>query len=102
MVIVDTSGIPNGHLGNLSKGQQSSLKDMWACFYALNSEAAEAKDTYGTVVDLKEAVKSVQECGGYETFHSTFWASPFAGHPDSTMLRFLRARNFELSAGTSS
>lgn len=99
---MESPDIPLGHLGNLSTGQQGALKDMWACFYALQSDSGEVQSRYGTRVSLSEASQWVKECGGYETFHSAFWASPFAGHPDSTMLRFLRARKFDVSAGASS
>lgn len=89
---------PSGHLGNLSADQEIALKKIWSCFYALDGGKGGDEKKSAVAVDISEALKFVRECGGYEKFHLTFWASPFAGHPDATMLRFLRARKFDVTA----
>lgn len=92
--------IPSGHPGNLSEEQETTLKQMWAAFFALDGKSEPPKSSTGVAIDLTEANKYVKECGGFEKFHNTCWRSPYSGHPDSTMLRFLRARKWDVSAGT--
>lgn len=94
-----TDEIPSGHLGNVSPEQEETLRQMWACFFALDGKSEVGKTTAGAPVDLTEAKKYVADLGGFEKFHDTFWRTPFSGHPDSTMLRFLRARKWNVAAG---
>ncbi|KAF7966857.1 hypothetical protein HWV62_36717 [Athelia sp. TMB] len=93
-----TDAIPSGHLGNVSAEQEATLKQMWAAFFALDGQSEAPKSATGVTIDLTEANKYVKECGGFEKFHETFWRTPYSGHPDSTMLRFLRARKWNVSA----
>jgi len=90
--------IPSGHLGNLSKEQKACLKQIWAGIFSLrgNGETALPKGT----IDISESCKIVNEIGA-ERFYSAFWASPVSEHPDLLVLRFLRARKWDVSRGES-
>ncbi|KZP14434.1 CRAL/TRIO domain-containing protein [Athelia psychrophila] len=93
-----TNTIPSGHIGNISPEQDDTLKQMWASFFALDGTSEPGKTATGAPVDLTEAKKHVADLGGFEKFHETFWRTPFSGPPDSTMLRFLRARKWDVTA----
>ncbi|KZP18095.1 hypothetical protein FIBSPDRAFT_1046461 [Athelia psychrophila] len=93
-----TNAIPSGHIGNISPEQDYALKQMWASFFALDGTSEPGKTATGAPVDLTEAKKHVADLGGFVKFHETFWRTPLSGPPDWTMLRFLRARKWDVAA----
>ena len=47
-----------------------------------------------------ERLKLIKE-EGYERIHAAFWGAVQGQHPDNLMLRFLRARKWDVKAGSS-
>jgi hypothetical protein len=96
--------IPSGHLGNLSREQEICLKQTWAAILTLGgSDKTSVGNGVGkgasiSAVDMSESTKIVKEIGA-KRFHSAFWASPVSEHPDLLVLRFLRARKWDVSRG---
>jgi hypothetical protein len=88
--------IPSGQLGNISKEQETCLRQMWAGILVLSGKGdIVLKDSAG---DMRESSKIVNEIGA-EKFHSALWASPVSDHPDLLVLRFLRARKWDVGRG---
>lgn len=104
--------IPQGHLGNLTADQEKGLKEIWNTFYSLDEKGADAlKASSGkdegsgagaiSASEKAETLKLIKE-EGYEKIHAAFWGAVKAEHPDALMLRFLRARKWDVKAGKSS
>jgi len=91
---------PSGHPGNISKAQVVCLKQMWAAILTLSGryEKSVIKGANISAVDMSESTKIINEIGA-ERFHSAFWASPVSEHPDLLVLRFLRARKWDVNRG---
>jgi CRAL/TRIO, N-terminal domain len=92
--------IPSGNLGSISKEQEVCLRQMWAAILVLGGKGNTAllNGSDFPTVDMSEPTKVVKEIGA-EEFHSAFWASPVSQHPDILVLRFLRARKWDVTQG---
>ena len=94
--------IPQGYLGNLTTEQEKALKDIWSCFYSLDEEGSDVNGGSGadavSASEIAERLKLIQE-EGYEKIYAALWSAVQGEHPDTLMLRFLRARKWDVKAG---
>jgi hypothetical protein len=99
MQLTSLEEIPSGHLGNISEEQEVCLKQMWAAILVISGKChALPKGADISTIDISESFTIVKEIGA-EQFHSTLWASPASEHPDVLVLRFLRARDWDVGGG---
>lgn len=137
---MNSTDIPEGHLGNLTKEQEVKLREMWAVLFKLfgikfegeqlekqptNQENSDSKkksrrsffgfggakkeesaapdvggltlsdqdDKYGLNEDFKQAVAKLTP----EQLRESLWSMLKADHPDALLLRFLRARKWDVN-----
>ncbi|CEH13726.1 Phosphatidylinositol transfer protein PDR16 and related proteins [Ceraceosorus bombacis] len=115
---------PEGYVGNLTPEHADKLREMWAAFFDCCDRASggaakeggsgwqgsEEKDPtkLGIPQDdaaKEEAKKRMEEQGmkdllhtyGSEALKDTFWSFNKADNPDTNLLRFLRARKWDVS-----
>jgi len=125
---IGTAEVPlkEGYVGNLTPEQEDMLRQMWLNFFQCCNDAkgsgtgaSEAKaEGWGDADPKKsqpkgdaakeeakkkeeeEALKSLLSSYGSDALRETFWKFIKADNPDTDMLRFLRARKWDVSRAT--
>jgi hypothetical protein len=80
--------IPEGYVGNLTVEQEAILKEFWDKFLSLDDKAAAAI--------VGSASKDKSKKYGRSELHNSFWGVATRESPDAVMLRFLRARVWDI------
>lgn len=83
-----------GYLGTLTPSEQRKLQEAWV--HLLRLSAVDGSKDH-TAPDLSAALEAELDAESLAGFRSALWGLGFAGdHPDVTVLRFLRARKWDV------
>ncbi|RGP78296.1 hypothetical protein FLONG3_3611 [Fusarium longipes] len=81
-----------GTRGNLTVEQNRSLKEVWVHLLRLCGNHDLSSEVPEKTGDLLQHMKNKSP----ENFNRSLWETFLADHPDTTILRFLRARDFDV------
>jgi hypothetical protein len=81
-----------GTRGNLTAEQNRSLQEAWVHLLRLCGTQTLSTDTSDKTGEFLQHLNNMSP----ENFSRSLWESFLADHPDTTMLRFLRARDFDV------
>ncbi|CEI70690.1 hypothetical protein FVEN_g824 [Fusarium venenatum] len=81
-----------GTRGNLTAEQNRSLQEAWVHLFRLCGTQTLSPDTPEKTGQLLEHLNNKSP----ENFNRSLWEAFLADHPDTTILRFLRARDFDV------
>ncbi|KAI1823760.1 CRAL-TRIO domain-containing protein [Xylaria intraflava] len=92
------SGLPSGAPGNLTPEEEQKLKHAWIHILRLGEHGIleETGSPPDLTSDLRRHLRDPSPAG----FRRIFWGSIQAEHPDGVMLRFLRARKWDVAQAT--
>lgn len=87
--------VPPGHLGNLTPEEEGKLQDAWIHLLRLCGveESIHHSETPDRTPELQEHLTSDRSAEG---FRQRLWNLVLADHPDVMVLRFLRARKWDV------
>ncbi|KAF5667220.1 phosphatidylinositol transferase [Fusarium heterosporum] len=81
-----------GTRGNLTVEQKRSLQEAWVHLLRLCGDKSVSHDAQDKTADFQQSLKNKSP----EHFKRSLWESLLADHPDTSILRFLRARDWDV------
>ncbi|RWA07549.1 hypothetical protein EKO27_g7547 [Xylaria grammica] len=92
--------LPPGTLGNLTPDEEQKLQQAWIHLLRL-CDAENVKDNSSkSVPDLTGELQQLMGDKSPEAFREGLWGFILSEHPDALVLRFLRARKWDVKAAT--
>ncbi|KAJ8116046.1 hypothetical protein ONZ43_g4525 [Nemania bipapillata] len=90
--------LPPGTLGNLTPDEEQKLQQAWIHLLRLSGVANPDKVTNSSnpLPDITNALQPHLNGTSLEIFRQGFWDSVLSEHPDALVLRFLRARKWDV------
>ncbi|KAI0968928.1 CRAL/TRIO domain-containing protein, partial [Xylaria arbuscula] len=89
--------LPPGTLGNLTPAEEQKLQQAWIHLLRLcGTRNLENSDSLKRVPDLTNELQQHMSDKSPETFREGLWGFILSEHPDALVLRFLRARKWDV------
>ncbi|KAI1359094.1 CRAL/TRIO domain-containing protein [Xylaria arbuscula] len=87
---------PPGTLGNLTPDEQEKLQQAWIHLLRLSESKSLENTASKPVQDLNSELRQQMNDKSPETFREGLWGFILSEHPDALVLRFLRARKWDV------